>query len=95
MFAQSRMVERNPVGERTLDRTRANVERCHCCHARLPTSSGWCSRVVHRRLNARLSGALLVAEVGRSQTLERHPERHVLIEPATEIMLSVCFCSVG
>ena len=27
------MVERNPSGERTPERTRANVERCHCCHA--------------------------------------------------------------
>ena len=28
-----RMVERNPSRKRTLERTRANVERCHCCHA--------------------------------------------------------------
>src|SRR6266545_1588162 len=27
------MVERNPSGERTVERTRTNVERCHCCHA--------------------------------------------------------------
>jgi hypothetical protein len=27
------MVERNPLGERTVDRTRANDERCHCCHS--------------------------------------------------------------
>jgi hypothetical protein len=27
------MVERNPVDERTPERTRANAERCHCCHA--------------------------------------------------------------
>ena len=28
-----RMVERNPSRKRTLERTRANVERCHRCHA--------------------------------------------------------------
>ena len=33
------MVERNPSGERTVERTRTNVERCHCCHAR-STSEG-------------------------------------------------------
>jgi len=27
------MAERNPSVERTLERTRTNVERCHCCHA--------------------------------------------------------------
>jgi hypothetical protein len=27
-----RMVERNPPDDQTAERTRANAERCHCCH---------------------------------------------------------------
>src|SRR3954468_23404030 len=28
------MVERNPLGDRTLERTRTNANPCHSCHAR-------------------------------------------------------------
>jgi hypothetical protein len=41
-FAQvrsDRIVERKPQSERTLQRTRTNADRCHCCHAQRAGSS--------------------------------------------------------
>jgi hypothetical protein len=42
-----RMVERNPSGERTVERTRANAECCHCCHA-ASNRFGWYPRTEAR-----------------------------------------------
>lgn len=66
-------------------------QKAGACNGFLPTGRPSCFHPAlatqRSPASAQLSRAVLVGEVGRSQSLERHPEWHVLDEPAAEIQV--------
>ena len=74
------MVGRNPSGERTVERTRTNIERCHCCHASEPlqlvlTDGAQASTANQMLLKTSKSRIARTFESRRSLPADRRPSK--------------------